>query len=383
MVDLDWGGVCLSHRQVGGTNTSPDDAAGLLRHCRCGGLDVLSLADLAMEETIKLCQPLLKLHRKPPMLLRAGLVLAGHHRGYLRQARLADLARDPESGIVVSRRRRTALSAGFVLGGLRLRLHDVLGALWWPVDWVISSESRTGAAVATSTGAFVVYFMATGGLHELLTTGIQTCPAAAAILYGLTRRLRRIRGPELAHTAAAARPPGGRADSAPGRSDHRPEAGRRRGHDRSARGRSGAEQDGHGTQPVAVQEVTRPEQRTVCPRRTHRRASRRQFVRLHLGDRAAGPRTGRRSRVRLDLHRLLMVDEPGTHYADVVSTLAAVCPVVITAWHKRLPARAVDRLAAHLRRSGTRADAFSAGGIGRPIGSVRRSALPAPRWRAR
>ncbi|QEV03418.1 hypothetical protein CP971_33145 [Streptomyces viridifaciens] len=40
--------------------------------------------------------------------------------------------------------------------------------------------------------------MATGGLHELLTTGIQTCPASAAILYGLTRRLRRIRGPELA-----------------------------------------------------------------------------------------------------------------------------------------------------------------------------------------
>ncbi|MFF9645858.1 hypothetical protein [Kitasatospora aureofaciens] len=163
-----------------------------------GSVCGLALADLAMEETVKLCQPLLKLHRKPPMLFRAGLVLAGHHRGYLRQAWPADLAEDPESGIVVSRRRRTALSAGFVLAGLRLRLHDVLGALWWPVDWVISSESRTGAAVATSTGALVVYFMATGGLHELLTTGIQTCPAAAAILYGLTRRLRRIRGPELA-----------------------------------------------------------------------------------------------------------------------------------------------------------------------------------------
>ncbi|MFJ2193099.1 hypothetical protein ACIOJE_35020 [Kitasatospora sp. NPDC087861] len=56
----------------------------------------------------------------------------------------------------------------------------------------------------------------------------------------------------------------------------------------------------------------------------------------------------------LDLARVLVVDEPGAHYAEVVSTLAAACPVIIAAGHHQgLPARAADRLAAHLRRAGT------------------------------
>ncbi len=55
----------------------------------------------------------------------------------------------------------------------------------------------------------------------------------------------------------------------------------------------------------------------------------------------------------IDLRRLLAVDDPGAHYAEVVSTLAAVCPVVIAAGHRNLAPRAADRLAAHLRRAGT------------------------------
>ncbi|MFD9061406.1 hypothetical protein ACFVZ3_07810 [Kitasatospora purpeofusca] len=55
----------------------------------------------------------------------------------------------------------------------------------------------------------------------------------------------------------------------------------------------------------------------------------------------------------LDLRRLLVVDHPGEHAVEVITALAAACPVVLAAAPTGLPPRTLDRLAAHLRRTGT------------------------------
>ncbi|MFE7531967.1 hypothetical protein ACFU7Y_40680 [Kitasatospora sp. NPDC057542] len=56
----------------------------------------------------------------------------------------------------------------------------------------------------------------------------------------------------------------------------------------------------------------------------------------------------------MDLRRLVVADTLGSHYADVVASLAAACPVVLAAAPSRgLAPRAVDRLVGHLRRAGT------------------------------
>ncbi|MFJ2191555.1 hypothetical protein ACIOJE_27100 [Kitasatospora sp. NPDC087861] len=56
-----------------------------------------------------------------------------------------------------------------------------------------------------------------------------------------------------------------------------------------------------------------------------------------------------------DLRRLVVADHPGDdHYAEVLTALAAACPVILaSAPPRRLPPRTADRLAAHLRRAGT------------------------------
>ncbi len=55
----------------------------------------------------------------------------------------------------------------------------------------------------------------------------------------------------------------------------------------------------------------------------------------------------------IDLTRLLVADHPGDHYTEVVAALAAACPVVLAAAPTTLAPRALERLAAHLRRTGT------------------------------
>ncbi|MFI6850361.1 hypothetical protein OG535_39620 [Kitasatospora sp. NBC_00085] len=55
----------------------------------------------------------------------------------------------------------------------------------------------------------------------------------------------------------------------------------------------------------------------------------------------------------LDLARLVVADHPGDHYAEVVTALAAACPVVLAAPPTGLAPRALERLAAQLRRNGT------------------------------
>ncbi|MFJ4674023.1 hypothetical protein [Kitasatospora purpeofusca] len=55
----------------------------------------------------------------------------------------------------------------------------------------------------------------------------------------------------------------------------------------------------------------------------------------------------------IDLRRLLVADHPGEHFAEVVTALAGACPVVLAAAPVGMPPRTLDRLAAHLRRTGT------------------------------
>ncbi|MEU6237864.1 hypothetical protein ABZ885_33280, partial [Kitasatospora sp. NPDC047058] len=55
----------------------------------------------------------------------------------------------------------------------------------------------------------------------------------------------------------------------------------------------------------------------------------------------------------LDLRRLVVADDPGEHFAEVVTAMASVCPVVLAAAPAGMPPRSLDRLAAHLRRAGT------------------------------
>ncbi|MFD9068381.1 hypothetical protein ACFVZ3_43500 [Kitasatospora purpeofusca] len=135
------------------------------------------------------------------LLLVLATKLAGRRRAHLQDAWMADLAGTPEAGFPVPPRRRFALAAGFVLAAARLRLHDTTGALWRPVDWVLASTSRTGNTITTATGTLAVYIHATGGLHQLLTTGAVTCTTTAGTLYVLTHWLRRVHGTE--HTDRA------------------------------------------------------------------------------------------------------------------------------------------------------------------------------------
>lgn len=55
----------------------------------------------------------------------------------------------------------------------------------------------------------------------------------------------------------------------------------------------------------------------------------------------------------IDLRRLVVADDPGDHAAEVITVLAAACPVVLAAAPQGLAPRVLDRLAAHLRRQGT------------------------------
>ncbi|MER6364492.1 hypothetical protein [Kitasatospora sp. NPDC001527] len=55
----------------------------------------------------------------------------------------------------------------------------------------------------------------------------------------------------------------------------------------------------------------------------------------------------------IDLRRLVVADHPGEHAAEVITALAAACPVVLAATPTSVPPRALDRLVAHLRRTGT------------------------------
>ncbi|WP_157855500.1 hypothetical protein [Kitasatospora purpeofusca] len=129
--------------------------------------------------------------------------VAGRRRTHLTEAWIADLSGAPDFLLVPSGRHQAAMVSGYLVAAVRLRLHDTLGPAWRPVDWVIASRSRSATAVTAVIGSLALYIDVTGGLHELLTTGVQTCALAGPSLWGLTQWLRGVRGVELASQARA------------------------------------------------------------------------------------------------------------------------------------------------------------------------------------
>ncbi|MFD9068303.1 hypothetical protein ACFVZ3_43100 [Kitasatospora purpeofusca] len=132
--------------------------------------------------------------------------VAGSRRAHLRTSWLADLAGAPEDGLTLNGRRRMVLALGFVVAALRLRLHDLSRPVWAPVDWILSAPSRVRTAITALVGTQAVYIDATGGLHELLTDGVQACGVTGAGLYGLSRWLLRVRAVELASRTRETQP---------------------------------------------------------------------------------------------------------------------------------------------------------------------------------
>lgn len=133
----------------------------------------------------------------PDLLLRTAAALAGHRRRYLHEAWMADLAEDPVSGAKLPPWRRRAVAGGFLIAALQLRLHDSLGLMWRPVDWILASTSRIATTITAATGSLAVYINFTDGMHELLTTGVPTCTATALSLSAVAWWLRRVRAVEL------------------------------------------------------------------------------------------------------------------------------------------------------------------------------------------
>ncbi|WP_331720528.1 hypothetical protein OG851_42940 (plasmid) [Streptomyces sp. NBC_00161] len=124
-------------------------------------------------------------------------LLAGPRRN-LRGAWLDVLAGDPEGGYVLTPRQQRQHARGFLYAAVRLRLHDLSRPLWHPLDWTLSSESRTNSLHAMAVGAHIVYIQWHDGLHTLLTEGwswVGGCALAVGV--GL-RWLRKARGIELA-----------------------------------------------------------------------------------------------------------------------------------------------------------------------------------------
>ncbi|MFF8971515.1 hypothetical protein [Streptomyces sp. NPDC014995] len=126
--------------------------------------------------------------------------VAGERRAHLREEWAAILAGDPGNGVVLSPRRRMLYALGFLRAALRLRLRDLTAPLWWPVDWLLSAESRTNGFIAATVGAQVVYIQHEDGLHALLTEGWGWCAGCGIALRLFFAWLRRVRGIELAAT---------------------------------------------------------------------------------------------------------------------------------------------------------------------------------------
>lgn len=122
--------------------------------------------------------------------------LAGRHRD-TDQWR-AHLAGAPEEGIVLTPRQQMGAAFGFFVAAVRYRLHDLLGGLWRPVDWLLQAPRRTNAFITAVVGVQALYIVGDDGLTALVTEVWEPCGIAGASLFALTRWLRRIRGIELA-----------------------------------------------------------------------------------------------------------------------------------------------------------------------------------------
>ncbi|MFI8878947.1 hypothetical protein [Streptomyces sp. NPDC055243] len=145
--------------------------------------------------------------RVPRRAMSLAAALAGRRRPHLRADWAAVLAGDPESGQTLSSWAQLRLSFGFLGAAIRMRLSDLCGPLWVPVEWLLRVERRTNTAIALVVGAQSVYIVGDGGLPALVTEIWEPCAILGGALYVLARWLRRIREIELA-AARTDDPPG-------------------------------------------------------------------------------------------------------------------------------------------------------------------------------
>ncbi|MFF7326977.1 hypothetical protein [[Kitasatospora] papulosa] len=124
--------------------------------------------------------------------------LAGSRRAHLHDEWVAVLAGDLEAGMRLRPGQQMMLAVGFAFAAMRLRVRDIAGPLWWPVDWLLREASRTNAFIATVVGGQAILIVGDGGLTALLAEVWEPCGIAGASLYALMRWLRRLRGIELA-----------------------------------------------------------------------------------------------------------------------------------------------------------------------------------------
>ncbi|MGW8330565.1 hypothetical protein ACWGLE_22055 [Streptomyces sp. NPDC055897] len=134
----------------------------------------------------------------PKRTLHLATTIAGRRRVHLREEWAAVLAGDPGNGLILTPRQRLRLVVGFLFAAVRFRIHDALGLLWAPVDWILAEGSRSETITALTVGAQVIYIAWNDGMHALLTEGWGWCAGCGGALYLLTRWLRRVRGIELA-----------------------------------------------------------------------------------------------------------------------------------------------------------------------------------------
>ncbi|MFG2194976.1 hypothetical protein [Streptomyces sp. NPDC048639] len=128
--------------------------------------------------------------------------LAGRQRNMISQWR-AHLQGDPESGVLLSPRQQRRYAFGFLVAAVRYRLHDWLGVLWRPVDWLLSTDQRTNFVIATVVGCQAIYIVGDGGIPALVTEVWEPCALLGGGLCLLARWLRRVRGIELSTRPSA------------------------------------------------------------------------------------------------------------------------------------------------------------------------------------
>ncbi|MEU6259142.1 hypothetical protein [Streptomyces sp. NPDC047043] len=168
------------------------------------GLPILAAFLMALYEMAERARDLLRRTPRSPNsrfaveVVSFAAALAGRRRNFL-SAWLADLAGDPEDGIVLSRWQQRRLASGYVVAAVRMRLHDLAVPVWRPIDWLLAAESRTNAVITVAVGALVIYIDLSDGLHTLATEGWGWCAGCGGSLYMLFRWLRRIRGIEIAN----------------------------------------------------------------------------------------------------------------------------------------------------------------------------------------
>ncbi|MGI5135855.1 hypothetical protein [Streptomyces sp. CA-106110] len=126
------------------------------------------------------------------------ITLGGERGARLRDTWMADLAGAPEEGLTMGRWQQVGHAAGFVLAAARMRSCVMSEPLWRPVDWLLSSESRTHTTSTLAVGAQVIYIVREDGMHGLLTDGWGWCGGCAVALHLFFRWLRKVRGIELA-----------------------------------------------------------------------------------------------------------------------------------------------------------------------------------------